>query len=161
MPKVQSNRFPTEPDLNDVTYVTTLMQLRSSARLLCGQLSWRIGQFGVPSRVTFFALPVAYFICAVAAIELTGQARNIAALWVSTSILVVALLSQTTLALASKLGLSITAEGVETSDELDLLRSEGCGEVQGYYVGRPAPAHQVTSTIRNFDIQCRLIARTQ
>lgn len=37
------------------------------------------------------------------------------------------------------LSMSVIAEGVETSDQLDFLRDEACGEVQGYFVGRPSP----------------------
>ncbi len=37
------------------------------------------------------------------------------------------------------LGMSIIAEGVETRDQLDLLRAEGCHKAQGYLVGRPGP----------------------
>jgi diguanylate cyclase (GGDEF)-like protein len=37
------------------------------------------------------------------------------------------------------LNLPIIAEGVETQGELDFLAGEACDEVQGYFVGRPAP----------------------
>lgn len=37
------------------------------------------------------------------------------------------------------LGLPVTAEGVETQNELEFLRVEGCEGVQGYHIGRPAP----------------------
>ncbi len=38
------------------------------------------------------------------------------------------------------LGVSATAEGVETERQLEILREEGCGEVQGYLIQRPAEA---------------------
>jgi EAL domain-containing protein (putative c-di-GMP-specific phosphodiesterase class I) len=41
------------------------------------------------------------------------------------------------LGLGSGLGLPVIAEGVETAGELAFLNAEGCGEVQGYYTGRP------------------------
>jgi diguanylate cyclase (GGDEF)-like protein len=44
--------------------------------------------------------------------------------------------------LGQTLGLSVIAEGVETVDQLDLLRDLGCDQVQGYYTGRPAPMEQ-------------------
>jgi EAL domain-containing protein (putative c-di-GMP-specific phosphodiesterase class I) len=44
--------------------------------------------------------------------------------------------------LGHSLELVVVAEGVETADQLAKLREEGCDEVQGYYFGRPMPAHQ-------------------
>lgn len=41
--------------------------------------------------------------------------------------------------LGKRLGVRIVAEGVETEAQLALVRAEGCGEVQGYLYGRPAP----------------------
>lgn len=41
---------------------------------------------------------------------------------------------------ASRTGSTLIAEGVETSDELDTLRSLGVGLGQGYLLGRPEPA---------------------
>jgi EAL domain-containing protein (putative c-di-GMP-specific phosphodiesterase class I) len=42
--------------------------------------------------------------------------------------------------LAKNLKLSVVAEGVETLEELEFLRAQGCDEVQGYYFSRPVPA---------------------
>ncbi|EQB32795.1 putative bifunctional diguanylate cyclase/phosphodiesterase [Sphingobium ummariense] len=39
--------------------------------------------------------------------------------------------------LADSLGMTTTAEGVETQAELDMVRRLGCRKVQGYYFGRP------------------------
>ena len=41
------------------------------------------------------------------------------------------------------IGLQVTAEGVETQEQLALLRQQGCPVVQGYLVGRPMPGWQV------------------
>ena len=47
--------------------------------------------------------------------------------------------------LGTSLGIHITAEGVETQKQLDLLRGEGCSEMQGFLVSRPMPADQIPS----------------
>jgi EAL domain-containing protein (putative c-di-GMP-specific phosphodiesterase class I) len=39
--------------------------------------------------------------------------------------------------LAHKLGLRVVAEGVETVAQLEILRSFGCEQIQGYLTGRP------------------------
>ncbi|MCW5716862.1 MAG: EAL domain-containing protein [Bauldia sp.] len=49
------------------------------------------------------------------------------------------------IALARDLGIRTTAEGVETEEQLDLLREEGCSEGQGYLFGRPMTAADVTT----------------
>ncbi len=44
------------------------------------------------------------------------------------------------LAMARSLDLKVVAEGVETEEQLQYLREEGCDEFQGFLVGRPVPA---------------------
>lgn len=43
------------------------------------------------------------------------------------------------LMLARELGISTTAEGIETQEQFNLLKSRGCHEAQGYFLGRPEP----------------------
>jgi len=43
------------------------------------------------------------------------------------------------LTLARGLDIAVTAEGVETNPQLELLRSQGVNYVQGYLLGRPRP----------------------
>lgn len=44
---------------------------------------------------------------------------------------------QATIALATKLGMTSTAEGVETAQQLAVVRLEGCTEAQGYFISKP------------------------
>jgi diguanylate cyclase (GGDEF)-like protein len=46
-------------------------------------------------------------------------------------------------ALAAGMGMTATAEGVETAEQLDKITSEGCTEMQGYLFSRPLPAHEI------------------
>jgi EAL domain-containing protein (putative c-di-GMP-specific phosphodiesterase class I) len=47
-------------------------------------------------------------------------------------------------AMAKGLGMTATAEGVETLEQLETVRAEGCGEVQGYYFSHPLPASELS-----------------
>ena len=52
--------------------------------------------------------------------------------------------------LGGSLGVSTTAEGVETHEQFERLAAEGCTEVQGYLFGRPKPAREVPLTLAEF-----------
>lgn len=54
---------------------------------------------------------------------------------------------ETSLELAAKLGLKTVAEGVETRQQWDFIRSSGCKEAQGYFISRPMPGHQLPDWI--------------
>ncbi len=45
------------------------------------------------------------------------------------------------------LGMSTTAEGVETEGQLEAIRREGCTEVQGYLFSKPKPAHEIAELL--------------
>ncbi len=49
--------------------------------------------------------------------------------------------------LAKSLGIRATAEGVETREQLELVRSEGCTQVQGYLFSTPRPAAEVENML--------------
>jgi diguanylate cyclase (GGDEF)-like protein len=50
--------------------------------------------------------------------------------------------------LSHGLGKRVLAEGVENSDQLDLLRNIGCDAVQGYFISRPLPEEQLTKYLK-------------
>ena len=52
------------------------------------------------------------------------------------------------LGLARELGLGVIAEGVETQQQLSLLKDWGCLEVQGYYFAKPLPAEEISLLLR-------------
>ncbi len=43
--------------------------------------------------------------------------------------------------LAENLGMNVIAEGVETSEQMQILRQLVCRDGQGYYFSRPVPAN--------------------
>jgi len=52
--------------------------------------------------------------------------------------------------LGQSMGITTTAEGVETQEQLDQMRSEGCTEVQGYFYSRPVPAGEIVALLSGF-----------
>lgn len=54
------------------------------------------------------------------------------------------------IALGRGLGMTIVAEGAETSSEVDILREFGCDFVQGFVFARPALAHQSLAFAQSF-----------
>jgi diguanylate cyclase (GGDEF)-like protein/PAS domain S-box-containing protein len=49
--------------------------------------------------------------------------------------------------LATSLGKTTTAEGVETKELFELVRAEGCTEMQGFYLSRPKPASAIAELL--------------
>ena len=52
--------------------------------------------------------------------------------------------------LGQSFGMTTTAEGVETQEQLDKMRAEGCSEVQGYFYSRPVPATEIEPLLTTF-----------
>ncbi|MBI5659280.1 MAG: EAL domain-containing protein [Nitrosomonadales bacterium] len=53
------------------------------------------------------------------------------------------------IALGHSLGLQVTAEGVETVEQLDYLRKARCDEMQGYLFSRPVPAEEIARLLQD------------
>lgn len=55
---------------------------------------------------------------------------------------------ESVITLGRRLGLEVVAEGIETEEQLMLLRRGGCDYGQGYLLGRPAPADEIVGRLR-------------
>ena len=54
-------------------------------------------------------------------------------------------------AMADALGMSTTAEGAETEEEVQMIKQLGCTKIQGYYFGRPMVAEDARILFDTFD----------
>ena len=54
--------------------------------------------------------------------------------------------------MCDSLGVTVTAEGVETSQQLNLLQAEKCTEIQGYLISKPRPAREIAGLITGFEM---------
>lgn len=57
------------------------------------------------------------------------------------------------LAMAKELGVHTLAEGVETKEQLDFLKSKGCDYVQGFYFSKPLEPNFFTKLLQTYDEQ--------
>ncbi|MBF0402149.1 MAG: EAL domain-containing protein [Magnetococcales bacterium] len=62
---------------------------------------------------------------------------------------------QAILSLAKKLRLSVVAEGVETREQWEFLRREGCDEIQGYCFSRPLAAQAFAEFVQQHNNKVR------
>ena len=54
-----------------------------------------------------------------------------------------AIITEAIIAMASRLGLKVTAVGVESREQLEFLRHQGCSEAAGIYLSPPLPADEI------------------
>jgi diguanylate cyclase (GGDEF)-like protein len=57
--------------------------------------------------------------------------------------------------LGESFGMVTTAEGVETQEQLEQMRAEGCTEAQGYLFSKPQPASEVAHILSRFEQKVR------
>ncbi|WP_409438823.1 EAL domain-containing protein [Psychromonas sp. GE-S-Ul-11] len=62
-------------------------------------------------------------------------------------------LVKASIAIAHSLGLKVVAEGVEISEQLNILNDLGCDYVQGYYFSKPMPAQKFLDYTENYQIE--------
>jgi len=58
-------------------------------------------------------------------------------------------------AIGASLGINTTAEGVETTEQFERLRMEGCTEVQGYLFSPPRPAGEIRKLVASMQPKLR------
>jgi EAL domain-containing protein (putative c-di-GMP-specific phosphodiesterase class I) len=61
-------------------------------------------------------------------------------------------------ALGHSFGMTTTAEGVETQEQLNQMRAEGCTEVQGYFYSKPMPASEIAQLLSSFQKRAQTAA---
>lgn len=54
--------------------------------------------------------------------------------------------------LAKRLNLTICAEGIENTKQIDYLHSQGCDHLQGYYFSKPIPLEQLANLPARFEM---------
>ena len=68
----------------------------------------------------------------------------------------------TIVSLARAFDMHTVAEGVETAEQLTMLRVINCDQAQGFYLGRPTPASEVPAAIRRLSQEgARMVARLE
>jgi diguanylate cyclase (GGDEF)-like protein len=53
--------------------------------------------------------------------------------------------------LSASLGMATTAEGVETEEQMQRLRAEGCKELQGFFFSPPRPASEIAQLLKTIN----------
>jgi EAL domain-containing protein (putative c-di-GMP-specific phosphodiesterase class I) len=56
-------------------------------------------------------------------------------------------------AMAQGLGMTTTAEGVETTEQLEMVKAEGCTEMQGFLFSHPLPATEIDKLLASRNIK--------
>jgi EAL domain-containing protein (putative c-di-GMP-specific phosphodiesterase class I) len=67
------------------------------------------------------------------------------------------ILAAAIVAMAQSIGLNVIAEGVETQEQLEMLKGFGCDEMQGFLYSMPLTADQVTALLKNYSNSRQLV----
>ena len=58
------------------------------------------------------------------------------------------IITESIIYMVKKLGFETVAEGVETQEQYEYLKSIECDNIQGYYLGKPMPSHEVEELLK-------------
>jgi EAL domain-containing protein (putative c-di-GMP-specific phosphodiesterase class I) len=61
------------------------------------------------------------------------------------------MITRTLIQLAHSLGLYVVAEGVETTQQLQVLRDQGCDQIQGWLHSRPMDPAALAASLAGYD----------
>ena len=61
-------------------------------------------------------------------------------------------------AMSTSLGITTTAEGVETAEQMEFLCREGCTEAQGFLFSPPRPAAEIAELLASFNFSLKASA---
>jgi len=65
-------------------------------------------------------------------------------------------ITATVITMAHSLGLNVVAEGVESAEQVEYLREQGCDEIQGHWLSLPLPPDQCLAFLRERAIRRRI-----
>lgn len=60
---------------------------------------------------------------------------------------------ESVISLSKSFGFNVTAEGVETIEQLTILQALKCGQAQGYYFSKPLPIKDLYYVLKKFDVE--------
>ncbi len=63
---------------------------------------------------------------------------------------------ETIILMARNLGIGVVAEGVETREQLEVLKGFNCEKVQGFYYSKPLPLEKLVEFLRKSERSCSL-----
>ena len=63
--------------------------------------------------------------------------------------------------LGRALGIPVTAEGVETRQQLDRVRNDECDEAQGYFFNRPVAAAEIPALLEKLALDREILGRAE
>lgn len=63
------------------------------------------------------------------------------------------IITESIIYMVKRLGYETVAEGVETKEQFEYLKSIDCDNIQGYFMGRPMPAHEVEKLLEKMEEQ--------
>ena len=58
------------------------------------------------------------------------------------------------IAMGQSLSLNTLAEGVESQEQVDILKEYGCDYIQGFFYSKPLPSTQMTEYLRDRSLNC-------